>query len=142
MKAILPDFERETAVPLYLQLFGHMRDMILSGDISPGEKLPSLRNLSESLEISLTTVSQAYDQLLVEGYIHSIPKRGYFVSEMYYPGPAVSEDAATEDKAAHAHRSSAEEPRPQAFRAAEGPVINVPEMAYDLSSFDFVKWKK
>ena len=86
MKAILPDFERETAVPLYLQLFGHMRDMILSGDISPGEKLPSLRNLSESLEISLTTVSQAYDQLLVEGYVHSIPKRGYFVSEMYYPG--------------------------------------------------------
>ncbi len=155
MKAILPDFERETAVPLYLQLFGHMRDMILSGDISPGEKLPSLRNLSESLEISLTTVSQAYDQLLVEGYIHSIPKRGYFVSEMYYPGTASgSKEAAPDrqtpkanqappaDHTATADLPSREEPQAQMFRAAEGPVINVPEMAYDLSSFDFVKWKK
>ena len=144
MKAILPDFERETAVPLYLQLFGHMRDMILSGDISPGEKLPSLRNLSESLEISLTTVSQAYDQLLVEGYVHSIPKRGYFVSEMYYPGPAsAGKEAAPDRQTASANQA------PPAYHAAaadrpstEEPVINVPEMAYDLSSFDFVKWKK
>lgn len=143
MKAILPDFERETAVPLYLQLFGHMRDMILSGDISPGEKLPSLRNLSESLEISLTTVSQAYDQLLVEGYIHSIPKRGYFVSEMYYPGLPGGKEAAPDRQTASANQA------PPAYHAAaadrpstEEPVINVPEMAYDLSSFDFVKWKK
>ena len=69
MRAILPELEKESAQPLYLQLFDHIRGMILEHDIVPGEKLPSLRDLSESLELSLTTVTQAYDQLLVEGYV-------------------------------------------------------------------------
>ena len=123
MKAILPEFDKESLQPLYLQLFHHIRGMILSHDIVPGEKLPSLRNLSESLEISLTTVSQAYDQLLVEGYVHSEPKKGYFVSSMYYP-------------------STGQDSSPAAPLAVKAPSPETPKMAYDLSSFDFVKWKK
>lgn len=123
MKAILPDFDKTSPEPLYIQLFHHIRDMILAHDIVPGEKLPSLRNLSEGLDVSLTTVSQAYDQLLVEGYIHSEPKKGYFVSDMYYPAGEKREEAAPSE-------------------GAVPPSPEVPQMAYDLSSFDFVKWKK
>lgn len=75
MKAIMPDFDHESKEPVYIQLFAYIRDSILCGETVPGEKLPSLRNLSESLGISITTVSLAYEQLEVEGYITSRPDR-------------------------------------------------------------------
>ena len=45
-----------------------------------GEKLPSKRNFAKNLGISTITVENAYAQLIAEGYIYSIPKKGYFVS--------------------------------------------------------------
>ena len=65
---------------LYLQLYDQIKLRILSGEMKAGEKLPSLRTLAKELGISITTASLAYDQLLVEGYIVSRPKSGYFVA--------------------------------------------------------------
>ena len=65
---------------LYLQLYDQIKLRVLSGEIKAGEKLPSLRTLAKELGISITTASLAYDQLLVEGYIVSRPKSGYFVA--------------------------------------------------------------
>ncbi len=48
----------------------------------PGEKLPSKRKLADQLGISIKTVMNAYDQLLLEGYVHSYEKKGYFVSDL------------------------------------------------------------
>ena len=42
-----------------------------------GEKLPSKRNFAKNLGISTITVENAYAQLIAEGYIYSIPKKGY-----------------------------------------------------------------
>jgi GntR family transcriptional regulator/MocR family aminotransferase len=46
------------------------------------EKLPSVRYLAKYLSISKTTVENAYQQLLVEGYIYSKPQKGYFISKL------------------------------------------------------------
>ncbi len=69
-----PDSKR----PLYEQLYGALKEDILSGAIHGGEKLPSKRALAEHLNISRITVENAYHQLLAEGYISSRPRSGYY----------------------------------------------------------------
>lgn len=66
--------------PLYRQLYEKIITLILEGRLKSGEKLPSKRQLSEHIHISIRTIETAYDQLLAEGYIFSRPKRGYYVS--------------------------------------------------------------
>lgn len=66
--------------PLYDELYSNIRDDILSGRIAVNEKLPSKRSLANHLQISVTTVENAYSQLILEGYIHSEQGRGFFVN--------------------------------------------------------------
>ncbi len=66
--------------PLYRQLYEKIVTLILDGRLKSGEKLPSKRQLSEHIHISIRTIETAYDQLLSEGYISSRPKSGYYVS--------------------------------------------------------------
>jgi GntR family transcriptional regulator/MocR family aminotransferase len=82
MKAIIPTLDENTKQPYYLQLYEHIKGAIVSGEIVPGEKLPSLRNLAKSLKLSVTTIDLAYSQLLVEGYIYSKPSSGFFVGNI------------------------------------------------------------
>lgn len=67
--------------PLYQKLYNFIKADITKGVLLPGEKLPSRRSLSGNLGISTVTVDNAYDQLVEEGYIEAVPKRGYFVAE-------------------------------------------------------------
>lgn len=66
--------------PLYRQLYQKIISLIMEGKLKSGEKLPSKRQLSEHIHISIRTIETAYDQLLAEGYIYSRPKSGYYVS--------------------------------------------------------------
>lgn len=52
---------------------------IEEGYLQYHDKIPSVRNMAKSLQVSRTTVENAYDQLLVEGYIYAKDKVGYFV---------------------------------------------------------------
>ena len=74
MKALLPVFDESRKKPYYLQLYAYIKDAILAGEIKEGEKLPSLRSLARSTALSITTVEQSYNQLLVEGYIYAKPQ--------------------------------------------------------------------
>ncbi|HIF5500653.1 TPA: PLP-dependent aminotransferase family protein [Pasteurella multocida] len=65
--------------PLYLQLYQQLRDLIYTQQLAFGEQLPSKRALCDYLQISQNTVEAAYAQLLAEGYIESIARRGFFV---------------------------------------------------------------
>ena len=67
---------------LYEQIYGHIKNEIQKGNIRCGEKLPSTRRLSEQLSVSRSTAQLAYEQLVSEGYIESIPCRGYFVCQI------------------------------------------------------------
>ena len=66
--------------PLYEALYECIRNDILSGIIKENEKLPSKRALSGHLNVSITTIENAYGQLQLEGYIRAEHGRGFFVN--------------------------------------------------------------
>ena len=66
---------------LYESLYKCIKNDILQGNIKPGEKLPSKRSFAKNLGISVITVENAYEQLIAEGYIYSMPKRGFYVTD-------------------------------------------------------------
>ena len=67
---------------MYEYLYEAMKADILSGRLAAGEKLPSKRAFAEHLQVSVKTVENTYEQLLLEGYIRSEEKRGYFVNRL------------------------------------------------------------
>ena len=71
--------EKSSGVLLYEQLYDKVRLAIGKGLLKKGDKLPSIRRLSEDLSVSRTTVESAYDQLCAEGYLSNRPQRGFFV---------------------------------------------------------------
>lgn len=73
--------DRKSNVPIYVQLYQFIRSQIEDGTIKANDKLPSKRKLSNHLEISQITVDSAYQQLVVEGYIRSVAKSGFYVEE-------------------------------------------------------------
>lgn len=79
MNMLACNLDRNNEIPLYDQLYNFIKNEIIEGRIAYGEKLPSKRKLAEFLNISLNTVETAYDQLIAEGYVKSVPRKGYFV---------------------------------------------------------------
>lgn len=69
---------------LYKQIYNHLKQSILEKKLSFGDKLPPKRRLSAQLNISVNSVTNAYNQLYAEGYIYSIEKRGYFVEDIAF----------------------------------------------------------
>ncbi|WP_042351394.1 PLP-dependent aminotransferase family protein [Bacillus massiliigorillae] len=80
MIEITPVLDSKNEKPMYIQLANYIKKEILSGRIKPKEKLPSKRNLSNYLEVSLNTIQSAYEQLCAEGYVESKPRKGMFVT--------------------------------------------------------------
>lgn len=84
-----PDFptpalslDRDDAAPLSVQLYRQFRDLILSGRLPPGRRLPSTRALAAEQGVSRTTAVTAYDQLVAEGFLDSRRGAGVFVAEL------------------------------------------------------------
>ncbi|NLV50402.1 MAG: PLP-dependent aminotransferase family protein [Clostridiales bacterium] len=73
---------KKSGFSLFETLYMCIRDDINSGRLKAGEKLPSKRALAEHLQISKTTVENAYYQLVTEGYLKAEPKRGFFVERI------------------------------------------------------------
>lgn len=84
--------ENRGDLPLYEYLYHRIRQDILDGTLTAGERLPSKRALAEHLRLSVITVESAYQQLVAEGYVYTLPKRGFFVSAVER-SPAASSPA-------------------------------------------------
>lgn len=67
---------------LYEQIYRKIKENILDGHLSSREKLPSKRQLKIDLQVSMTTIENAYTQLLDENLIYSVEKSGYYVSPL------------------------------------------------------------
>ncbi|MGL4671074.1 PLP-dependent aminotransferase family protein [Cetobacterium sp.] len=65
----------------YLDIYKYFKEKIIVGNLKPGEKLPSLRQISMKNELNATTVLKAYDLLEQEGYIFKILGKGSFVNK-------------------------------------------------------------
>ena len=64
--------------PIYEQIKEGIRNLVITGAMESGEKLPSVRELASSLAINPNTIQRAYRELEAEGYIYSIPGKGSF----------------------------------------------------------------
>ena len=68
--------------PLYEQIYRHIKAEIRSGNLRPQMRLPSTRQLAEHLKVSRSTTQLAYEQLVSEGYLEAIPRKGYFPARL------------------------------------------------------------
>ncbi len=75
------DFENIEG-PIYTYVYKCIKSDILSGELKPGEKLPSKRTFANNNGVSTITIQNAYDQLISEGYVYTVPKKGYYVANI------------------------------------------------------------
>ena len=73
------DFEKRNELSKYEYLYRCLKEDIVTGRIVQGSRMPSKRTLAEDNGISIRTVLNAYNQLLVEGYLESRERSGYYV---------------------------------------------------------------
>ena len=76
------DLSARGDAPLYEFLYRSIRDDVAAGRLAAGDRLPSKRALAEHLGVSVVTVEGAYEQLVVEGYVASRPRSGFYVCEL------------------------------------------------------------
>lgn len=67
--------------PIYEQICQQIKAQIISGALSPGEALPSIRGLAKDLKISVITTKRAYDELEAQGFLTTVAGKGCFVAE-------------------------------------------------------------
>ena len=66
--------------PIYEQITSQIKEMIMRGELKPGESMPSMRRLAKDLHVSVITTQRAYDDLQRDGFIITVPAKGTFVS--------------------------------------------------------------
>ena len=66
---------------IYEQIVNQLKNAIVTGELSAGEALPSIRVLAGDLNVSVITTKRAYEDLEKEGLIRSVPGKGFYVCE-------------------------------------------------------------
>lgn len=77
MKIILSNASPD---PIYEQISRQIKNQIISGELTEGEPLPSIRILARELQISVITSKRAYEELEKEGFIDTVGGKGTFVA--------------------------------------------------------------
>lgn len=67
--------------PIYEQIKQQVKENILKGHVTPGEHLPSMRELAQDLSVSVITTKRAYEDLEKDGFVFTIRGKGTFVKE-------------------------------------------------------------
>lgn len=83
--------DRTSDIPLYMQIYVQLKMAVLSGNLASGERLPPSRILAKTYGVGRTTVTQAYQQLELEGYVYGRTGAGTFVVENLPPAAAKSQ---------------------------------------------------
>lgn len=76
-----PELDNQN-VHRYMRVYNYYRELILSGQMAGGSRLPSIRRCAAELQMSRTTVETAYMVLAAEGYIISRPQSGFYVTDI------------------------------------------------------------
>src|ERR1041385_1495875 len=91
--------EAQSSDLLYNQVASHIRGLIDRGTLRPGERLPSIRKLSAQMDVSISTVLQAYMTLEAGHCIEAKPQSGFYVKTIRQippePKPSSPSPAAT-----------------------------------------------
>ena len=70
----------ESGKPIYEQIKEQIKTNIINNELKEGDLLPSIRVLARDLHCSVITTKNAYEELEKEGYIKSVPAKGFYVS--------------------------------------------------------------
>jgi len=81
MNSIKPSIDHHSGEPIYRQIVEAVKFQIARGDLSAGDKLPSLRVLANELGINIRTVTKAYEKLVEGGLAVQQHGRGVFVTD-------------------------------------------------------------
>ena len=73
------ELDRNSPVPLYRQIAGHLRDDIESGAYGPGDTIPSVKSIEQDTGCTHVTVRKGIDILEEEGLVLVVPGKGTFV---------------------------------------------------------------
>lgn len=68
-------------IPVYEQIVEQTERMLLSGEMKPGDPMPSVRGLAAELGVNPNTIQKAYTELEHRGMTTSVPGRGSFLRE-------------------------------------------------------------
>lgn len=73
--------DAKSGVPFYRQIIEQVKFAIARGDLRPGDRLPTVRQLAVDLAINLNTVVRAYREMEIEGVLNTQQGSGTFVSD-------------------------------------------------------------
>ncbi len=110
----------------YLQVYDYYKDLIVTGRLMPGTKMPSIRRGAVQLGLSRTTIETAYLCLAADGYIISRPQSGYYVTDR--TATVVSSKDVRDAKTGNAHENKI--------------MYNFTSNNVDADSFDFSLWRR
>lgn len=82
----------QSRLPIYEQLKAKIGELILLGELKPGDQLPSVRSFARELGINPNTVQKAYQELERGGIIYSVTGRGSYISESNTLKSGIKED--------------------------------------------------
>ena len=140
--------------PIYRYIYECIKKDILNGTIPSGEKLPSKRSLASNLEVAVVTIENAYSMLEAEGYIYTVEKKGYYVTEdmrAMFPGGIQAVDGAESEAGAVMKKTLITKKAPQSGANAYSNIVDDKKKnyKYDLTmssagrgSFPFDTWAK
>lgn len=78
MKIII---QPQGTLAIYEQIVNQLKNAIVTGELSAGEALPSIRALASELDVSVITTKRAYEELEKDGLIRSVAGKGFYVCE-------------------------------------------------------------
>ena len=70
----------ESGVPIYMQVVDRIKQMVVSGQLQPGQQIPTIRQLATDLRVNYNTVGRAYLILDQEGVISTQQGRGTYIA--------------------------------------------------------------
>ena len=76
-----PVIDSQSGVPFYRQIIEQLKYAISRGELSPGDRLPTVRQLAVDLSVNPNTVVRAYRQLEIEGVLETQQGSGTFVGQ-------------------------------------------------------------
>ncbi|MFZ5988970.1 MAG: GntR family transcriptional regulator [Bacillota bacterium] len=77
--------DARSSKPIFEQIVDGIKENIVKGILTPGQKIPSIREMSRLLTVNPNTVSKAFAELERQRVIETIAGRGTFVSSGYKP---------------------------------------------------------
>ena len=87
--------DNTSKIPIYEQVKTQIMELVSSGVLKPGDKLPSLRALSSSMHLNINTIKKVFGELESAGVIKTVLGSGSYVAETAVRNPQILKNAET-----------------------------------------------